>query len=77
MAHDLRRVVLVFLPLASVVCCAGDNPPHTWWEETMESQLDCTRRLTTMIRETLPGYPVYPTLGNHGRLITGVIDKYF
>jgi len=47
--------------------CLGDIPPHTVWDETPQSQLDCTVALVDLIARNLTGYNVYPIIGNHGR----------
>ena len=44
----------------------GDVPPHTLWEETVDSQLDCSRTLTNAIQDILAGHIVLPAIGNHG-----------
>jgi len=47
------------------VIFSGDIPPHTVWEETLESQLACTETLTRVMNETISNIPIYPGIGNH------------
>lgn len=46
----------------------GDTPPHSMWEETQESQMRCSEMLVESMEASLPGYRVYPNIGNHGEL---------
>lgn len=48
-----------------IVFFSGDIPPHTVWDETPQSQLDCTVALVDLIARNLTGYNVYPIIGNH------------
>lgn len=46
---------------------AGDNPPHTIWEQSLEGQLASSRWVAqTMLSKLAPGTEAYPSLGNHG-----------
>ena len=47
----------------------GDHPPHSFWEESQERHMNLTRLIASNIAETLPGKPVYVSIGNHGRII--------
>ena len=46
---------------------SGDNSPHDLWNETVEGQLSATKYLVDRIASFLPGKPIYPALGNHGK----------
>ncbi|XP_041357725.1 sphingomyelin phosphodiesterase A-like [Gigantopelta aegis] len=42
-----------------------DFPPHDIWQETWASQLNRAHDTLVHMREKLPGFNIYPTLGNH------------
>ena len=44
----------------------GDTPPHTMWDESYNSQLNCTQTLIEKSEEILGAYRVFPNIGNHG-----------
>ena len=44
----------------------GDSPPHTIWDETEQSQFDCTRKVVAALQRGVPGVRVLPNIGNHG-----------
>ena len=65
---------------------SGDNSPHDLWNETVEGQLSYTRYLVDRVASFLPGKPIYPALGNHGKgknlsnnyvLIFGTVSETF
>jgi len=48
----------------SFVVWTGDNPPHNIWAYEREAEMDVTRKLVKMFKDTLR-VPVYPIIGNH------------
>jgi len=65
-----RRTVEVFVEKVrsldpDIVLFSGDIPPHSVWDETEESQKDCSRTLVDVLLQNLTGYNVYPNIGNH------------
>jgi len=46
------------------VVWTGDNPPHNIWAYEREAEMNVTKKLVKMFRETLK-VPVYPVIGNH------------
>ncbi|KAK2154070.1 hypothetical protein LSH36_278g06048 [Paralvinella palmiformis] len=48
------------------VIFAGDIPPHTMWDETETSQLNCSEIIVDAMTKTFgPDLRVYPAVGNH------------
>ncbi|KAL6076104.1 Sphingomyelin phosphodiesterase [Balamuthia mandrillaris] len=43
----------------------GDNPPHDIWNENQQMQIERTKRVVDIIKESFPTVPVFPALGNH------------
>jgi len=64
-----KTMELFFHEIAShapdFVIFTGDIPPHTMWDETMDSQLQCSQVLTDSLKTILNGSTVYPSIGNH------------
>jgi len=77
-----ERTIRLFLEhVASLsphlVLFSGDIPPHTVWDETEESQMACTETLTTVMKEILGDFVVYPTIGNHEMYPTNLFSMRF
>ncbi|XP_042894288.1 sphingomyelin phosphodiesterase-like isoform X2 [Penaeus japonicus] len=43
----------------------GDLIPHNLWNTSREGNLDVTRQAVQMIKDSFPGIPVFPAVGNH------------
>ncbi|XP_037774487.1 LOW QUALITY PROTEIN: sphingomyelin phosphodiesterase-like [Penaeus monodon] len=43
----------------------GDLIPHNLWNTTREGNLDVTRQAIQMVKDSFPGIPVFPAIGNH------------
>lgn len=52
----------------------GDIPPHTMWDETLDSQLNCTVALTETLGRIIPATPIYPCIGNHEMYPTNLLS---
>ena len=50
----------------SFVSPPGDNPPHHMWDETQESQFNCTKIVMDSLTKGLPDQDVFCVMGNHG-----------
>ena len=46
----------------------GDIPPHTMWDETETSQLNCSEIIVAAMTKAFgPDLRIYPAIGNHGK----------
>lgn len=57
-----------------IILFTGDIPPHTMWDETLDSQLNCTVTLTETLGRIIKSTPIYPCIGNHEMFPTNLLS---
>jgi sphingomyelin phosphodiesterase len=57
-----------------IIFFTGDIPPHTMWDESLDSQLNCTVALTETLARTIKTTPIYPCIGNHEMFPTNLLS---